>query len=576
MKKNKIIDQLVKKLLINGFQKEQIFQLIKLNEKFSDFKNYIYYLLLLSQRKCDDYKFIMSNTINQYLNYLVEEYKINCLTIDDLVVNNLYCNEELYVIGANGFGSDKNFYFDVDDNLYILLNENNHFKYKNLINIKYNNGFLFNKTNNKIIQQNFNEILVFEKLLDKNIFLGCFQFLSNTKIYLNEIQNNSFLIGNKENIDENIINEFVNLNDKKREDALNNLKERIIPLILENKHISSKLLSNISNSLCHSTLIDAVVQYCLLTKEVKLLEKIIKNFPDFCQYKLQAFDLVAFRSLINEYQLYLLSNSFDILKGINITSDYLNNVFICSDNLVKEENDIFSLRFVKSFKGNFFDIQLNQKIFNTTFEPTAIYLFKKYKNMYLYLGIFNCFKITIGKDLKDQETPIFKFKKLNDIALIKHLNYVNDLTINNKYKNSFFNFVQNNNAFTKWTSQKFLEKEKDKEANVDRLNSSIYKYNWLIDKCLNEIRKGRDITKYLDLFKKFDDKYLKIIFEILSNNFLSLCQKELLEPYTIAYEMTKNNWTDKILFDLSYIDYYPSKSNKYNMIINVINNKKYL
>lgn len=576
MKKNKIIDQIVKKLIINGFDKEQIFQLIKLNEKFCDFKNYIYYLLLLSQCKYDDYKFIMANTIHQYLNYLSEEYQIKSLTIDDLVVNNLYCNEELYVIGAKGFGSNKNFYFDVDDNLYILLNDENHSQYKNLINIKYNNGFLNNKTNNKIIQQNFNQILVFEKLSDKNIFLGKFQFLFNTKIYLKDMQNNSFLIGNKENIDENIINEFINLNDKKRDIALNNLKEKIIPLILENKKTSSKLISNINNSLCHTTLIDAVVQYCLLTKEINLLEKIVDNFPDFYQYKLQLFDLIPFRSLINEYQLYLLSNSLDILKGINITSDYLNNIFICSDNLVKETNDIFSLRFIKSFKGDFFDIKLNQKIFNTTFEPTAIYLFKKYKNMYLFLGIFNCFKITLGKDLKNQETPIFKFKKLNDISLIRHLNYINDLKVSTNYKNTFFNFVQNNSSFNKWTKQKYLEKTKVKEVDIDRLNSSIYKYNWLVNKTLNEIKKEKDIYKYLELFKKFDDKYLKKIFEVQSNNFLSLCQKKLLEPHTIAYEMTKNNWTDKILFDLSYIDYYPSKSNKYNMIINVINNKKYL
>ena len=180
MIKNKIIDKLVKKLIVNNFKKEDIFELIDINKCFNFFENYIYYLLLLSQKKYDDLKVKMCSTISSYLNYLVDTYKIKQLSITQFKQKSCISNYELYALGVKGYDGDKNFYFDLEENLYICLDNVKHLNYKGIINIKYNPNFLASKTNAKIINKNFNNIYVFEKSGITNIYLGKYKFLFNT------------------------------------------------------------------------------------------------------------------------------------------------------------------------------------------------------------------------------------------------------------------------------------------------------------------------------------------------------------------------------------------------------------
>ena len=227
-------------------------------------------------------------------------------------------------------------------------------------------------------------------------------------------------------------------------ESVNSFKQELINILIKNNYDSSKIIDNLSRATCHMTLIDAFVQICLLNRYRVILENVYKNYKEMFDRQLNASELIPFVSSVNEYQLVLLSNSFDILKGNQIVSDYLNNIFICNDNINVEQGGIISCRFIKSFKNYFFDLNINKKIFFTNKSGSCIYIFKKQKGRYLFTGIYKCFKLTIGNDLKGNPTPIFKFHSIDNNSYVNHINYLRQLTVSNGYKNVFNDVINKN------------------------------------------------------------------------------------------------------------------------------------
>ena len=574
MIKNKVIDKIVKKLIVKGFDKDDIFQLIKVKERFQQFNDFIYFLLLLSQKKYDDLRVDMCTSISSYLNYLASTHNIIPSKISQKQTGECFSNEELYLFGVKGYGSKNNFYFDIDDNMYICLDNVDHFKYKDIYNIKLNHGFFENKINAKIINKKFNNIYLFKKNENNNYYLGEFKLLFNSWIYIDKFQYPSIVLANDSNLGDNVLLEYDNITKRLQKESIQLLKDYLVSILNANNIVESILFENINIAKCHMILIDAFVQFCLLNEQFAILKIFVNENPEV-NFELSIINLVPYISLVNEYQLALLANSFDVLFGCGIVSDYLNNIYVCCDSMTLEDNNIISLRFIKSFKNHFFDLPLNQKIFITNNEHSCVYVFKKNKNKYLFLGIYKCFKLTVGNDLIQNKTPIFKLRLINNDEYVEHLNYLSNLKVNNNFHNVFIDLSANNDLLKNWISNLTKTEIVESSVELDKLNSILYKYNWITKKCILLLDKPDELIKKIKLYKSFDSKNVNFIFNIISKNFLYLAENKILKPYTIAYEMTKSNWTNKELINFSFIDHYQTNKYKYETIVRVILDKKY-
>ncbi len=576
---NKIIDKIFKKLLKNDFEKSEIWYLINLKEQFSSFENYLYYLMVIGQKKHNDTMFSMARSINSYIVTLLERYNIqNKLIISNLLKGDQLTDIELYLLGVKGYGTNNNFYFDNENNLYICLNNVKYFEHNNIYNFKLNDycdGFLNSKINQKIIKNNVKKVLLFSRQNEKNIFLGFYKILRLNHFYIGAEQLFGFTVINEEGYEQNDLIEFDNLMKRECDTSLNKLKNELIEIVSNVKNDTFNLLNIISMNDNHICLIYQILQHGLITNNRMIINELKRKYKEMIFLDFNIFSLVPNLSIISEYYLVLLANCLDILYGKQINTDYMNNIIMCfnSSSMNFEDENKISVRFIKSYYGRYFDLEENKIIFNTSIEPTAIYLFQKNNaNNYLFLGFYKVVKVYIDYDLEKNEAPTFILRKLSSHEMIDHINYVLENKVTNCYKNHFKNLKNNNSFPSKWLNDTNIIETKLINTANDQVNSLLKKYNWIIKKSLINFNNEK-FDKYFKNYIEFDNRIINWIFKVLSYDFYFLINNKLMEPHAIAYEMTKRNWGTKELFDISYPDHYFTKKAKYDICLNIIDCK---
>lgn len=576
MNQNKVIDAIYKKLLKADYSHEIIRNFLSLRFKFSNFENFLYYMLLMSQKNIDDDLFNITKYLQDYLNTIIERYHIKPLTINDIKVGDELTNWELFILGAKGYNSKNNFYFDVDDNLYICLDNVEHKKFKNLIKIKLNNYFdgIFNsKINQKILQVKFDKILLFKRNETKNQFMGFYNFYCFDHYYSNSQQVFGIVLYQGE-IEMDLMISYQNWKHQFYLESLNDLKTELKQLATNFVNYSH-LSDNIDLINNHHILIMNFLTSAIIDNNHKVIELMKEKYRDTLINPLTIFSLATDVSIINEYYLVIFSGTFDILYGRQIVEDHLNNVFICFNNssMKYNDDDTIDVRFVKSFNNQYFNLDINRKIFNTSEESSVIFMFDKHaSNNYLFKGYYRVSKVFIDEDNNAEPTPIFKLRRLNPQEMMKSFTYIWNNSPSNNYKNAFISFNNEQFAYPQWFNKKQLlvrSQPTKLDVRVERLNSYIYKYNWILNKC-KEHNNSDQFARYLKVFKDFDFKIINIIFKCYGQDFEYLINNRIMEPWTIAYEMTKCNWIGKELFDNSYQDYYPNKKAKYEICLKTL------
>ncbi|MGL4950390.1 MAG: hypothetical protein ACRC4M_00905 [Mycoplasma sp.] len=572
MSQNKVKDNIFKILLRNEFSKEDIITFLNISNEFNEFKNFIYYIFLLSEKKYETSMFEMCRALNTYLCEVIKEQNIEPLSFDDIKTNTVLSNHEISLLGAKGYGSFHNMYFDIDDNMYINLDNINFNEYKSILNIAFNSqdkSICDSKINRRILDKNFNKILCFKNYGDKNIFVGFYKFEKLSFLYDGSQQLMSFILVSESSFSIDDITEYDNLNQRNQFDSLNILKMDIKELLYHNIG-GHKLLETIEYSSNHYCLFNSVIQFLISKNDKESMTKLLFDYPILVNQDFNIFKLNPWTSHVSAYELVMLANTFDILYGIRINSDYMNNIHICFDvsNFNKSDDEL-DLRFVKSYTNKFFDLLINKLLFNTSKQSSAIYVWNKVNNKYQFINYFKVNKIVIGKDLKDEDTPIFKLRILNNDELINHFLYIYENSCDNNYKNMFIDIIKPGSKYSNWIKNTTPSNVVTNKKETERNNSILFKYNWIIKKCLLNINKP-DFQKYLNAYTIFDNKTLSTLLLCLSNDIYQLTENRIMEPWTIAYELSKQNFSDEELLNICYIDYYITKEQKYSTIIDVL------
>ncbi|MGL4951533.1 MAG: hypothetical protein ACRC4L_00960 [Mycoplasma sp.] len=572
MNQNNIKDIIFKKLIREGFQKEQIFSLIKISEKFSRFSDYLYYLYLMSGKKYDSDICKITNPLNMFLEEIISEYQIIPMTQSDLKKGVSLSNQEIYLIGVKGYGSNHNFYFDVDDNLYICKDNVLHDEYKSVFNICFNHqekDIFDTELNKRIINQKFNKIFIFKLIDEDNVLIDNFNFIGISNFYSDTEQLTSFILQSESGLFEEL-EEFKNLNERKRLQSLNKLKQSLIEISLHN-NISVKIVEAIESCDDHFTTLQVILHYLISNKQKLIINDLINKFPVLIKSPFSISKLIQNKTTLNEMQIATLCNSYDILLGNQIVSDYLNNIHICINNTEKNiGNDrLINFKFCKSFYGLWFDLSINKKIFNTLQEDTIIYIWRKQNNKFEFIDFYKVSQIKIEKDLRDQKQPVFVFRPITQIELLNNIIYTNKNIASNAYKNIFLEKLKNNINFENWSNQLENSNVIETKRENDKNNSLLHKYNWIINKCV--VNCNNDLfDKYSNAFIDFDNKILNNTINCLSKNFYKLVENKVVEPWTIAFELTKMNYIDQEITNISFIDYYLNKDNKYLYLLSVL------
>ncbi len=572
MEQNKVIDHIYKKLIKANYSHDEIKYFLNEREHFKKFENWIYYLFLNSQKTYDDDKFKMASILGDYLVTLIERENIKPLTIEALQEGDILSNNEIYILGAKGYDGTNNFCFDVDDNLYICIDSIKSFKYQNIFNIKFNQylqGFSKSKLNLKIINNQLKRILIFTKAGNDNIFIGFYDLLSINHFYdgPNQLYGFSVIKHIKHNANTEMQFQYKNLLQRQAEESLNQLKTELTEIVNESSKHLYKFLDIININHNHMTIILEVLNHAIKHNCQSIVFKIKNKFYEMLSLNYTTFSLVPNVSRISQYHFTVLANCFDILWGKCINDDYLNNVFMCLNKSSMEtdsEGNIY-VRFVKSFYGRYFELDINKKIFNTSKENTVIYLFKPIDNQYLFMGWYKVSRVIVGKDNLQAACPVFILKPANDKEIIKHAQYLLRNKSSSNYKNAFKALMENPNIDKSWFNPKtsaqreLIEVEDEKQSLI---NSNVMKYNWLIKKMLKTYNTSL-FDKYFQSQFEYDNRMLNYMLAIASRDFEFVIDKELMHPATIAYEMTKNSLGTKDLFDISYVDHYQTKKTKY-------------
>lgn len=575
---NKVLDKIFKKLLIANFGHQEIKSFISLREQFRTFDFFIVYLSLIGHKTHDEMNFKMAASISDYLDYLVQKHQLEKLHIDVLKRNDILSNAEIFLLGARGYEGFLKFYFDDENNLYLCIDNIEHEVYKNIFNIPFlmhKIDLWLNKQNAKILNRQFNKILIFKKSQQQNIFLGFYRFLKISHFYTDYRQCLSFILINEDaEEDLTLIQEYENINARNHDTSLLVLKTKLQEIIMRLRSETYYFLNLINLATGHNFMLHSVIQHCLNCKSFDLLSEINEQFPITAEFELSLSNLIPKKALINEYYLSLIANTYDVLYGAQITADFQHNVFMCinESQLQNEQSEFVDVRFVKSYSNNFFDLELNKKIFMTTKTDTMIYLFLKQNNhQYLFLGCYKVGQVVTGVDLQNQTTPIFKLRKANNEELRRHLIYNKTNQISNAYKNAFLNINKKLQVTheIQWANKQTIAEVKSCLQTEAQANSALYKYNWVLRKILTT--KPVDTNdKYWQAYINFEMRISFNLIRILQYDFEYLCTQQIMEPATIAYQMTKRNWAHKELFQIAYMDYYLSKQQKYGICLELI------
>lgn len=568
MKKNKILDKIFKKLIKNDYTSNDIKAFLSIEKDFKKFENFILYLWNISTKNYDDKKFIMSKSISSYLEYLITHYKIENFTIADFEINHTLSIYEIYLLGAKGFDGNIPYSFDIDDNCYIALGDHPSDEYKNIVNIAlcfHNKSLLNSIVNQRLLSNQFNKIFIFKKNINNYQFMGIYKIKDLSQVYENDNVFASLILIKEDYDEDDIYSEYLNLNKRNYLLSLENLKHSANNIVIKNKKDTNKFLKLIEASDCHYILIHNLINHCLITNDLNLLTEICTKFKLMIKQELMLPLVIPNNTEIDEFYLSLFTNTYDILYGMQMNVDLMNNIYIVVNHENFEDQDCNNLkiRFVKSYGQYFFDLDINKKIFNTIAENTSIYLFVKHDKKIIYHGLYRVSKLIIGTDLDDNKTPIFVIRPLNCQETQKHLMYIHENHSTNNYKNAFNDFVSNNFKYMHWYKKtEFINPIKINKKN-ELINTNLYKYNWVINRCLINLDNHLEYNKYNSLFLKLINGHLFNVINCVNFNYKYIIENKLMQPWTIAYQMTKQNYLNKKLFSIAYIDFYESKEEKY-------------
>ncbi len=569
MEQNKVIDHIYKKLIKSNYSHDEIKHFLAERDNFKKFENWLYYLFLNSQKTYEDDKFKMASVLGDYLATLIERHEIKPLTVDSLVEGDILSNHEVYILGAKGYDGNNNFCFDVDENLYICIDSIKSFKYQNIFNIKFNQylqGFSKSKLNLKIINKQVKKILIFTKAGNQNIFIGFYDLLSLNHFYDGSSQLYGFSVI-KHNANLEMSYQYKNLLQRQAEESLALLKTELTEIVNESSHHLYKFLDIINVNKNHMTILLEVLNHAIKHNCQSIVFKIKNKFYEMLSLNYTAFSLVPNVSKISQYHLTILANCFDILWGKGINADYLNNIFMVLNTAsmqVDEAGDVY-VRFVKSYYHRYFEVDINKKIFNTSKENTVIYLFKPVDNQYQFMGLYKVSRVIIGKDNLKESCPVFVLKPINDIDLFRHAQYLLKNKSSTNYRNAFKSLIDNPHIDQSWFHKKTQAQRELIEVTDEKqslINSHVMKYNWLLKKILKTYNTSL-FDKYFQSHFEYDNRMLNYMLAIATKDFGLVIDKELMHPATIAYEMTKNSYASKELFDISYVDHYQTKRTKY-------------
>lgn len=567
MQKNKILNKIFKRLIKFNYESHDIKNFLSIEKDFNKFENFIFYLWTISTKNYQDLKFMMAKSISSYLEYLVTHYEIENFTIDTLKVNQNLSLYEIYLLGAKGFDGNIPFSFDIEDNCYISLNEHPYEEYKNIINIAlcfHNKSFLNSLVNQRILSNNFNKIFIFKKNITNYQFMGSYKIKDLSQVYENENAFVSLILIKHDYDEDDIYLEYLNLNNRNYFLSLESLRHSANNIVIKNKKDANNFLKLIDDSNSHYLLIYNLINHALIINDLNLLTDIAIKFKLMLKQDLMLALIIPNQTQIDEFYLSLFANTYDILYGMQINADFLNNIYIVLDhkNFENQDYNNINIRFVKSYGKYFFDLNINKKIFSTITENSCIYLFVKHDQKIIYHGLYKVSKLVIGVDLDANKTPIFVIRPLTCNEKQKHLIYLHENHSINNYKNAFCNFAKDDFKYMHW----FKDTESIKPIKTDKknelLNTNLYKYNWVINQCIFNLTSDV-FYKYNDLFVKLTNKHLFNVLNCINFKYEYIINNKLMQPWTIAYQMTKQNYLNKKLFDIAYVDFYETKEAKY-------------
>lgn len=513
MNKNKIIANIFKKLLIKKFTKEDIKELLFCYHEFHVFENFIFYLFQLAKKNDSSLASNMCASISSYLSYLVDFYFITQYDLSILEENKFYHSIEIKALSEH-------------IRLINLSNENDFEVYKNIIFV------------NRIFPINSNY-----HIFINNQYYGKYNSLKYTNYFVKDLQIYASILMKNDNCNNYHWNEINNLIIAKYWTSLNQLKTNMIALLNQCKVIDNTLYDNIYNSTNHFSCFNNFIHYLFWTKNDILYncfyEK-YKNYLDHYQFSINM--LFNDISIVNSYELVLLSNGYEILMGNNISLDITNNIYLVIDSPTYEKN-LLLLDFFLSKNDKYFDNTFNKIILSSLNHQQKVYIFHKKKNdHYLFLGTFR----TKGIAFKEKNNKLFPYFKLQKIP--PEINFENKHIANNKYVNVFYEKMRNDQCYSLLSNQNKSIPICEFDYTNDLFNSLLYKYNWAINKYIIT----NDFNYALAL-QKFDTKLINNIASIVEKKYLYLFENKVIKNWALCtdiyYQSKKNINLDLIYFD---------------------------
>ncbi|MGL4948574.1 MAG: hypothetical protein ACRC42_04290 [Mycoplasma sp.] len=521
----------------------------------------------------------MASKLNSFLANEIDNKNIkNSLAVDNLNIGDSLSNKEIFTLGVKGYDSFQKFYFDVDDNMFICLNNVDYDEYKGVLNIAFkyqNKNILESKIINKIFKQKFKKILCFSKDENgNNLFLGNFNFVTISKYYSEFEQFESLMIirDNFESLD--CIVEFNNLNKRKLLLSLERFKESCIEIFSHEKY-NLHLIERLKTSNNHFCIAQMIIEHCINLNDKKTIEQLVVLYPEIFKSEFNVHKLEKNLSAVNEFQLCLLTNSYETLFGKRVSVDYMNNInIVINKDEIKTNGEEVIFNFLRSYKNHYFDIKINQKIFNASNanNDSIIYVWEQLSNKkYLLSGHYKVSSI-FTETIDGEEFPIFKFRPLTGVEYCSHRVYMENNISNNSYKNVFINLISENSPYRKWMKNTAIQSVVETEKINDKNNSILNKYNWIVNKFLNTFEDNL-LTKYQGVFNEFNSRLLNNMINCYKMDLNHIESNNLLSPWVIANELLKMNYINSDLTNISYEDFYITKKEKYELLKNVLNFK---
>ncbi len=507
MNKNKIVGNLFKKLLQHNFNREDIKAFLFVHEQFHSFENFIYYLFQLSTHESsNDIKNQMAYSIKSYLTYLIDVYKIEGYN-QDLVVGQIYHELEIEALG------------EVNNVLNLKGKEVE--QYKNIL-------FVINPIYLK------REYHVFKD----NEYLGHYQTIKHTNYFINDLQVIATVLFESNLANDYQWKELNNFIISKYWDSLSQLKSNLISLLNKHKIIDNTIYDTMYNSTNHFSCFNAMINFLMWSNHHELFSEFCSNYQDYLntyQFKIDMlFDDI---SILSSYELTLISNSYDILMGNEVCTNYQQDVFIVLDHLTYNNHHQVLLPLFSYQDNLVFDYALNQLIMNSVNHTNKIYLFEKKSNeTYLYKGAYKVKGIELNDDI-----PTFKLSKV-----MPEINLMPRYEINNSYQNIFFDKLKDLQYFKDFSNQTEAYSISNTNIKEEMMNSLLYKYNWVINKFIHT-----GDYHYSFAFQKFDTKILLNISNIKNNKYAFLFEERVLSNWVLATSLLKKH-KDDALREISY------------------------